>query len=85
LDELFKPNYAMKNPSFPNGFFVLLGNETMDALSVLEIDRNKDVVEKAFANQSKRAFGAYDWILIWHKLFIELVALISLSHIKKQK
>lgn len=36
------------------GFFVFLTNETMDAVTALEIYRNKDLVEKAFGNLKER-------------------------------
>ena len=70
------------------GFFVLLSNETMDAKRALEIYRNKDVVEKAFGNikerlNMRRLFVSSEQSLDG-KLFVTFIALIYLSHIKKQ-
>jgi transposase len=36
------------------GFFALITNDTMDAVTALELYRNKDVVEKAFGNLKER-------------------------------
>lgn len=75
---------AMKN----YGFFILLSNEVKDPIEALEIYRNKDLVEKAFGNLKDRLnFGrtrvSSDKNLDG-KLFVEFVALIYLSYIKKQ-
>jgi len=60
----------------------------MDAIEVLQIYRNKDVVEKAFGNlkerlNMRRILVSYEQSLDG-KLFIELIALIYSSYIKKQ-
>jgi len=70
------------------GFFALITNETMDAVTALEIYRNKDLVEKAFGNLKerlnlRRALVSSEQSLDG-KLFVEFVALIYLSYIKKQ-
>jgi len=70
------------------GFFCLLTNETMDAVTALETYRNKDLVEKAFGNLKerlnlRRTFVSSEQSLDG-KLFVEFVALIYLSYIKKQ-
>ena len=70
------------------GFFALLTNETMDAVTALELYRNKDVVEKAFGNlkeclNMRRALVSSEQSLDG-KLFVQFVALIYLSYIKKQ-
>ena len=70
------------------GFFALVTNETMDAVTALELYRNKDVVEKAFGNlkerlNMRRALVSSEQSLEG-KLFVQFVALIYLSHIKKQ-
>jgi transposase len=79
---------AVKEAKRYYGFFVLLSNETMDALSVLEIYRNKDVVEKAFGNLKERLSMRRMLVSseqsLDGKLFVEFIALIYLSHIKKQ-
>lgn len=70
------------------GFFALLTNETMDAITVLETYRNRDLVEKAFGNLKERLNLRRTLVSseqsLDGKLFIEFVALIYLSYIKKQ-
>lgn len=70
------------------GFFALLSNEAMDAISALEIYRNKDVVEKAFGNLKERLNMRRMLVSseqsLDGKLFVEFIALIYLSYIKKQ-
>ena len=70
------------------GFFALISNETMDTISTLEIYRNKDVVEKAFGNLKERLNMRRMLVSseqsLDGKLFVEFVALIYLSYIKKQ-
>jgi transposase len=70
------------------GFFTLVSNEKMDAISALEIYRNKDVVEKAFGNLKERLNMRRLLVSseqsLEGKLFVEFVALIFLSYIKKQ-
>jgi len=70
------------------GFFALITNESMDAVTALELYRNKDVVEKAFGNlkerlNMRRALVSSEQSLDG-KLFVQFVALIYLSYIKKQ-
>jgi len=69
------------------GFFALLTNEAMNAVTALEIYRNKDLVEKAFGNLKerlnlRRVLVSSEQSLDG-KLFVEFVALIYLSYIKK--
>ncbi|MDA8226855.1 MAG: IS1634 family transposase [Desulfitobacterium hafniense] len=70
------------------GFFALLTNETMTAITALELYRNKDVVEKAFGNLKERLNMRRTLVSseqsLDGKLFVEFVALIYLSYIKKQ-
>ena len=70
------------------GFFALLTNETMDAATALETYRNKDLVEKAFGNLKERLNLRRTMVSseqsLDGKLFVEFVALIYLSYIKKQ-
>ena len=70
------------------GFFVLLTNEKMDAIKALQLYRNKDVVEKAFGNLkdklSMRRLLVSSEKSLDGKLFVEFIALIFLSYIKKQ-
>lgn len=70
------------------GYFALMSNETMDAITALELYRNKDVVEKAFGNLKERLNMRRTLVSseksLDGKLFVEFVALIYLSYIKKQ-
>jgi transposase len=70
------------------GFFALLTKETMDAVMALETYRNKDFVEKAFGNLKERLdlrrTLLSSELSLEGKPFIEFVALIYLSYIKKQ-
>lgn len=70
------------------GYFALMSNITLDAVKALEVYRNKDVVEKAFGNlkerlNMRRLLVSSEQSLDG-KLFVEFVALIYLSYIKKQ-
>ena len=60
----------------------------MDAITALELYRNKDVVEKAFGNLKERLNMRRTLVSseqgLDGKLFVEFVALIYLSYIKKQ-
>jgi transposase len=70
------------------GFFALITNETMNAVTALELYRNKDVVEKAFGNLKERLNMRRMLVSseqsLDGKLFVQFVALIYLSYIKKQ-
>jgi transposase len=67
------------------GYFALISNEKMDALSALELYRMKDVVEKAFGNLKERLNLRRTLVsseeTLNGKLFVEFVALIYLSYI----
>ena len=80
---------AMEQAKSRFGYFVLLSNEIKSPEMALEIYRNKDVVEKAFGNikerlNCKRMLVSSDASLEG-KLFVEFIALIYLSYIKKRK
>lgn len=70
------------------GYFVLLSNEVKDAVKALEIYRNKDLVEKAFHNLKERLnfrrMGVSSEQSLDGKLFVQFIALIFLSYIKKK-
>lgn len=70
------------------GFFALVTNEAMDAITALETYRNKDVVEKDFGNLKERLSMRRALVSseqgLEGKLFVQFVALIYLSHIKKR-
>lgn len=79
---------AIKKAKRYYGFFVLVTNEKMDAITALEIYRNKDVIEKAFGNLKERLNMRRTLVSseqsLDGKLFVEFIALIYLSYIKKQ-
>ena len=69
------------------GYFVLLSNEKMDAMTALQLYRNKDLIEKAFGNikdrlNLRRLLVSSEKSLDG-KIFVSFVALIYLSYIKK--
>jgi len=69
------------------GYFALISNGVKDPLESLEIYRSKDVIEKAFGNLKERLNMRRTSVLseenLDGKLFIQFVALIFLSYIKK--
>ena len=77
-------NEAKKN----YGYFALISNDIKDPIRVLEIYRNKDLVEKAFGNLKERLNLRRTLVSseqsLDGKLFVEFVALIYLSYIKKK-
>ena len=70
------------------GYFTLLSNEVKDAITALEIYRNKDLVEKAFDNLkdrlSLRRVAVSSEKSLDGKLFVQFIALIFLSCITKK-
>lgn len=70
------------------GYFVLLSNEVRDPIKALELYRNKDLVEKAFGNLKERLNFSRTSVSsdrsLDGKLFVEFIALIYLSYIKKK-
>jgi len=69
------------------GYFAMLSNEIKDPIEALEIYRNKDLVEKAFGNLKERLnmrrFEVSSELSLDGKLFVEFIALIYLSYLKK--
>ncbi len=70
------------------GFFALISNQRMDAITALEVYRTKDVVEKAFGNvkdrlNMRRTLTSSERSLEG-KLFVSFIGLILLSYLKKQ-
>lgn len=79
---------AMDDAKSRFGYFVLLSNEVKESDRALGLYRNRDVVEKAFGNikdrlNCKRMLVSSDASLEG-KLFVEFIALIYLSYIKKK-
>lgn len=70
------------------GYFALLSNEVKEPIAALEIYRNKDVVEKAFGDLKERLNLRRTLVSseqsLDGKLFVEFIALIYLSFIKKR-
>lgn len=70
------------------GYFSLISNTIKDPLEALEIYRNKDLAEKAFGDIKERLGGRRLAVSsersLDGKLFVEFIALIFLSYIKKQ-
>jgi transposase len=79
---------AVKKAKRYYGFFSLLSNEKMDSMAALELYRNKDLAEKAFGNLKERLNFRRTLVSsersLDGKLFVEFVALIYLSYLKKQ-
>ena len=69
------------------GYFAMLSNEVKEPIKALELFRNKDLVEKAFENIKDRL--AFRRALVSSeksldgKLFVEFVALVIMSEIKR--
>jgi transposase len=70
------------------GFFALISNDIKDPISALQIYRNKDLAEKAFGNLKERLnlrkLSVSSEQSLDGKLFVEFIALIILSYIKKR-
>ena len=70
------------------GYFALLSNDIKDAVTALEIYRNKDLVEKAFDNLKERLnlrrVAVSSEQSLDGKLFVEFIAIIFLSCITRR-
>lgn len=70
------------------GFFVLISNEVKDPVTALQLYRTRDVVEKAYWDIKERLNLRRTMVSsessLEGKLFVEFVALIYLSYIKKK-
>jgi transposase len=79
---------AMKDAKQYFGFFALISNEKMDAMTALGLYRTKDVVEKAFGNLKERLNLRRTLVsseqTLDGKLFVEFVALVYISYIHKR-
>ena len=78
---------AVKKTKRYYGYFTLLSNEKMDAMTALQLYRNKDLIEKAFGNikdrlNLRRLLVSSEKSLDG-KLFVAFVALQYLSYINK--
>ena len=70
------------------GYFALLSNEIKESVEALEVYRNKDLIEKAFGNLKERLNFSRTAVSsdksLDGKLFVEFIALIYLSYLKKK-
>lgn len=70
------------------GYFALLSNEVKDPFEALSLYRSKDIVEKAFGNLKDRLnfrrMQVSSELSLNGKLFVEFIALIYLSYVKKK-
>jgi transposase len=78
----------IENAKKNHGYFAMISNEVKDPIKALELYRSKDLVEKAFENLKdrlafKRALVSSEQSLDG-KLFVEFVALIIMSFIKRK-
>ena len=69
------------------GYFALLSNGIKDPLTALEIYRSKDLIEKAFGNLKERLNMRRHYVSceesLEGKIFVQFIALIYLSYMKK--
>ena len=69
------------------GFFALMSNSIKDPFEALDIYRSKDLIEKAFGNLKERlnmrTTTVSSDINLEGKLFVQFIALIYLSYVKK--
>lgn len=79
---------AMREAARNYGYFALLSNEVNDPFEALSLYRSKDIVEKGFGNLKERLnfrrMQVSSELSLNGKLFVEFVALIYLSYVKKQ-
>lgn len=70
------------------GYFAMISNEIKDPIKALTLYRNKDLVEKAFENLKDRLSLRRTLVSseqsLDGKLFVEFIALIIMSYIKKK-
>lgn len=78
---------AMAETEKNYGYFAMISNGVKDPLEALEIYRSKDMIEKAFGNLKERLNMRRTSVSseenLEGKLFVQFIALIFLSYIKK--
>lgn len=84
-----KPKEEVMREATKNyGYFALLSNEVNDPFEALSLYRSKDIVEKGFGNLKDRLdmrrFEVSSELALNGKLFVEFIALIYLSYLKKK-
>jgi transposase len=79
---------AMRQRARNYGYFALLSNEVKNPFEALSLYRSKDIVEKGFGNLKERLnfrrMQISSELSLNGKLFVEFVALIYLSYVKKK-
>ena len=79
---------AMLKAARNYGYFALLTNEVQDPFEALSLYRSKDIVEKGFGNLKERLnfrrLQVSSELSLNGKIFVEFVALIYLSYVKKK-
>ncbi len=79
---------AMRQASRNYGYFALLSNEVRDPFEALSLYRSKDIVEKGFGNLKDRLkfrrMQVSSELSLNGKIFVEFIALIYLSYVKKK-
>ncbi len=79
---------VMREEAKNYGYFALLSNEVKDPYEALSLYRSKDIIKKAFGNLKKRLnfrrMQVSSELSLNGKLFVEFVALIYLSYVKKK-
>lgn len=79
---------VMREQAKNYGYFALLSNEIKDPYEALSLYRSKDIVEKAFGNLKERLnfrrMHVSSELSLNGKLFVEFIALIYLSYVKKK-
>jgi transposase len=79
---------AIKEKLNNSGYFAMLSNEVKDPGIALALYRNKDIAEKAFGNLKERLdfrrMQVSSELSLNGKLFVEFIALIYLSAVKKK-
>ncbi len=79
---------AMHQAARNYGYFALLSNEVKEPFEALSLYRSKDIVEKGFGNLKDRLnfrrMQVSSELSLNGKLFVEFIALIYLSYVKKK-
>lgn len=79
---------VMREAARNYGYFALLSNEVSDPFEALSLYRSKDIVEKGFGNLKERLnfrrMQVSSELSLNGKLFVEFIALIYLSYVKKK-
>ncbi|MFT8928808.1 MAG: IS1634 family transposase [Sporolactobacillus sp.] len=79
---------AMREAAKNYGYFALLSNDVTDPFEALSLYRSKDIVEKTFGNLKERLnfrrMQVSSELTLNGKIFVEFIALIYLSYVKKR-